>query len=74
VSLLIDGVVNETNSSGLNNTDYVWTKTFSDADYNWTCSAVDNDSATTTQGVRHFNVNTTPLLNLYLQPMIMKQT
>ncbi len=37
-------------------------KTFSDADYNWTCSAVDNDSATTTQGVRHFNVNTTPFI------------
>jgi len=37
-------------------------KLLSDADYNWTCSAVDNDSATTTQGVRHFNVNTTPFI------------
>jgi len=62
VSLLIDGVVNETNSSGLNNTAYIWTKSFTDEDYNWTCSAVDNDSATTTQGVRHFNVNTTPFI------------
>jgi len=62
VSLLIDGVVNETNSSGLNNTAYIWTKSFTDEDYNWTCSAVDNDSATTTQGVRHFTVNTTPFI------------
>ncbi len=30
VSLLIDGVVNETNSSGLNNTNYIFEKTFSE--------------------------------------------
>lgn len=62
VSLLINGIVNETNTSGINNTDYIFTKIMDDGDYNWTCRAIDNDSLSTTQGVRHFNINTTPFI------------
>ncbi len=36
VSLFIDGVLNETNSSGINNTDYLFTKILLDGDHNWT--------------------------------------
>ena len=39
MSLYIDGVLNETNSSGINNTDYIFTKTLSDGDHNWTYEA-----------------------------------
>ena len=59
VSLYIDGVLNETNSSGINETYYIFTKDFSDGDYNWTyevCDVVSCLSATT----RNFTIDTTP--------------
>jgi len=62
VSLYIDGVLNETNSSGINNTDYYFTKIFTDGDYNWTYEAFNNQSASTTATTRLFNINTTPLI------------
>ena len=59
VSLYIDGVLNQTNSSGLNATDYLFTKSLSDGSHNWTYQACDAFSclnATT----RLLTVNTTP--------------
>ena len=50
MSLYIDGVLNETNSSGLNGTYYVFTKSLSDGSHNWTykvCDAISCLSATT---------------------------
>ncbi|KKL03988.1 hypothetical protein LCGC14_2620590, partial [marine sediment metagenome] len=58
VSLYIDGVLNQTNSSGLNATDYLFTN-LSDGSHNWTyraCDVVSCLSATT----RLLTVNTTP--------------
>lgn len=60
VSLYIDGVLNETNSSGINNSNYIFTKIIVDGSHNWTYSATDNASQTTTASYRDFNVNTTP--------------
>ncbi len=59
VSLYIDGVLNQTDSSGLNATDYLFTSSLSDGNYNWTyqaCDAVSCVFATT----RTFTVDTTP--------------
>jgi len=60
VSLYIDGILNETNSSGINNTDYIFTKTLSDGSYNWTYEACNNISECRNTTVRILNVNTTP--------------
>jgi len=42
VSLIIDGTYNETNTSGFNNTEYIFTKNLADGDHTWavqTCTA-----------------------------------
>lgn len=54
MSLYLNGVLNETNSSGINNTNYTFTKTLDIGKYNWTCSGQDNSSQTTTPAVRYF--------------------
>jgi len=65
VSLYIDGSLNQTNSSGLNNSDYIFTKTLIDGDHNWTCSAVDNKTQTTIATTRYFIIdNTDPVINI----------
>lgn len=64
VSLFIDGILNETNSSGINNTNYIFTKTLSEGSHNWTYSASDNESQTTTATVRNFTVDTKPIINV----------
>lgn len=49
VSLIIDGIYNETNSSGFNNTNYIFTKTLSEGTHNWTmeaCDAIECKNAT----------------------------
>lgn len=59
VSLIIDGVYNETNTSGINNTNYLFTKSLIDGDYNWTYDACDIytcENATT----RNLTIDTTP--------------
>jgi len=38
---------NETNSSGTNNADYIFTETISDGTYKWNCQACDNATPTT---------------------------
>ncbi len=64
VSLYIDGVLNETNSSGINNSFYLFEKDFDDGSYNWTyeaCDVVSCVSATT----RNFTIDATfPVINI----------
>ena len=64
VTLFIDGVLNETNSSGIDNTDYLFTKILSEGKHNWTyeaCSALGCTNATT----RTFTIDTeAPHLNI----------
>ena len=58
VSLILDGVVNETNSSGINNTNYIFDKILAIGNYNWTCNATDNRSQTTSPPIRLLAINT----------------
>ena len=52
VSLMLDGVVNETNSSGFNDTFYTFTKKLLEGDTYWSCRAANNYSQFTTAGER----------------------
>ena len=64
VSLMLDGVVNETNSSGLNNSVYNFTKILANGDTYWTCRAADNESKVTTAGQRVISIDTFTLVEL----------
>ena len=57
VSLILNGVINETNSSGLNNTNYIFTKILTDGIWNWSCQSIDNDNSTVTASSRNFYIN-----------------
>ena len=60
VKLLIDDVVDQTNASGINNTDYIFSKTFStEGAYTWTCEAFNNESESTKPTARNFIIHTT---------------
>ncbi len=60
VSLILNGIYNETNSSGINNTDYIFTKIISDGNHNWTYEACDVLGNCETEITRTFTINTTP--------------
>ena len=57
VSLILDGVVNETNSSGINNSLYNFDKTLSGGIHSWTCRAANSNSLFTTADIRLFRIN-----------------
>jgi len=63
VSLYINSVLNETDSSGLNNTNYTFTKTFTDGVYNWFYKAYDNMGYATDSETRTLTIDTTPFIN-----------
>ncbi len=70
VSLYIDGVLNETNSSGFNATDYIFVKNLSDGDYNWTYKVCD-DVLCLTATTRNFSVDATlPVINITYPPIV----
>ncbi len=56
VSLFINGIINETNSSGIEG-DYLFTKTLSDGNYNWTYEACSPDGCVTAT-TRTFTIDT----------------
>jgi hypothetical protein len=45
VSLIIDNVINETNISGVNNTNYIFPKSLNYARYEWTCESCNTNLA-----------------------------
>ncbi len=57
VTLFIDGVSNETNSSGVNGT-YIFTKTVSDGNHNWSIGAINDIAQITNSSTRTFTVDT----------------
>lgn len=59
VKLLIDDAVDQTNASGINNTDYIFTKSLSEGNYTWTCEAFDNNSASTKPTARNIRIDAT---------------
>ncbi len=56
VSLFLDGVLNETNSSGINNVDYFFTKTFDFGEHDWSIEAFNDGDMRTISLTRTFNV------------------
>ena len=65
VSLMLDGVVNETNSSGLNNSVYSFTKILAEGDTYWTCEGCNNVSSCFTAEKFLLNVDTIlPIINI----------
>ncbi len=63
VSLFIDGILNETNSSGINSTNYLFTKTIADGDHNWTYEVCD-DIGCGTGTTRNFTIDSSPKINV----------
>ncbi len=59
VGLYIDGSLDQLNASGINNTNYTFTKTLTEGNYNWTCEGTDNESQTTKPTERTFRIHTT---------------
>jgi len=61
----LNGALEQTNSSGLNNTNYVFTESLTDGVYNWTCIGYDDEANTGTFTARTFTVDTTsPTIDL----------
>jgi hypothetical protein len=57
VSVYLDGILNQTNSSGLNNSVYIFNLTgLTIGEHNWTCEAYDNSSQSYKPDVRSFTV------------------
>ena len=56
VTLFIDGILNETNSSGINDTDYLFTKIIEDGNHNWTYESCNSDGCLT--ATRTFTIDT----------------
>lgn len=57
VSLMLDGVVNETNSTGINNSVYTFTKILSEGNTFWTCRGADDNSKFTTAEERLVSID-----------------
>ena len=58
VTLYIDGLANETNTSGFNGT-YTFSLTLANGDYNWSILAWNNQSLSNQSETRDFNINVT---------------
>lgn len=56
VSLYINGIINATNSSGFNNSDYIFPVTMPYGNHNWTCEGCNNASICVSATVRLLNV------------------
>ncbi|UCD20694.1 MAG: hypothetical protein JSW08_02880, partial [archaeon] len=51
---------NETNTSGINNTDYTFSKIINNGVYSWLCEACDNSSQCTNTSTRMFTIDSAP--------------
>jgi hypothetical protein len=51
--------LDQLNTSGINNTNYTFSKTLTEENYNWTCEATDNNSQTTKPTARIFTIHAT---------------
>ena len=58
VSLIIDNVYIETNTSGINNSNYTFSDTLIDGDYTWTYEGCDNASQCSNGTMRSFGIDT----------------
>ena len=53
----LNGSLTQTNSSGLNNTDYIFTESLEDGSYNWSCTGNDNNSQQTESETWFFTID-----------------
>ena len=70
VTLKINNTNNGTNTSGINNTAYLFSRTLADGFYNWSCTGTDNISQSTTPTARIFSINTTPFIEFLTPPTL----
>ncbi|KKL58448.1 hypothetical protein LCGC14_2225270, partial [marine sediment metagenome] len=69
VSLILDSTYNETNTTGLNNSNYIFSPTtISEGTHNWTYEACDDSSLCTTATVKDFRVDLTAPTIEYVSP------
>ena len=68
VTLYLDGVANETNSSGYNGT-YIYTKVVSEGVHNWSILAYDNQNLSNQSATRTFNYTQPPIYIDLLSPL-----
>ena len=64
----LDESLTQTNSSGINNTNYIFTESLTDGAYNWSCIGNDNNSAQTESETWFLTVDTTPFINWTTPP------
>jgi len=66
VTLYINNTLNETNTSGINNTAYIFSKTMAEGFYNWTCESCNNLTTPlcTNATSRNLTINTGPQINV----------
>ncbi|KKM60637.1 hypothetical protein LCGC14_1539830, partial [marine sediment metagenome] len=65
VSLYINSTLNETNSSGFNNSFYIFIKNLSDGDHNWTYQVCDNTGDCIFATTRNISIDTSsPVINI----------
>ncbi len=57
VTLFIDGVLNETNSSGVNGT-YIFDRNLSEGNHNWSIGAISDDDLISNSSLRTFTIDT----------------
>ncbi len=69
VSLIIDDVYIETNTSGINNSNYTFSETLSDGDYTWTYEGCNNLSLCINGTTRSFTIDTTIPEVIILTPL-----
>ncbi len=58
VSLIINDTYIETNTSGINNSNYTFTQVLADGDYTWNYEGCDNESQCTNGTARSFSIDT----------------
>lgn len=69
VSLIINDVITQTNSSGFNGT-YIFTETLSDGTYDWNITAYNILDVSKTSDTRSLNINTTPFIEFLTPPTL----
>jgi len=70
VKLYVDDVLNQTNSSGLNNTDYLFDLNLAEGEYEIYVEAVDDESATAVTEVIGITIDTTPFVEFLTPPTL----
>lgn len=69
VTLYIDGILNETDTSQTNGT-YLFNKTLNEGSHNWSILAYNNNSKSTQSSTRYLTINTTPFIEFLTPPTL----